>query len=317
MKFTYDFVKENLKIYKEAKSNLPIINQYEMGEISYQSMQKIGLEKFALFYQFLNELEKKEFNPLAAMSYSELKELLIANTKNERFKTWLKNRSQKQFKKLIEEDPQTFDRLLNGRWITKPGYNFRGRRIYGRRSGESCEGLDTAFIPLINWIISNDIEVGSATTSDTFKNFSLQDKYQGRIKWYTGVQLDINSIPKKEIDITHNLLTSVLDFIGDKKIDFRKLNCDFIIDTFQNKLRELITIPTGTSIRCKFDLKNSAGTNLLLTSNDYIVDNSMISNGFLRVLVVDETGYRSWYDYSNFEDKAIERDLLLSQLGII
>jgi hypothetical protein len=129
--------------------------------------------------------------------------------------------------------------------------------------------------------------------------------------------LDINSIPKKEIDITHNLLTSVLDFIGDKKIDFRKLNCDFIIDTFQNKLRGLMTIPTGTSIRCKLDSKNSIGTNLLMSRNDYIVENSMISNGFLRVLVVDETGFRNWYDYTNFEDKAIERDLLLSQLGII
>lgn len=317
MNFSYQFIKENLRIYQEAKSIFPIITQFELGEISYNSMQKIGLEKFALFYQFINDVKKSGFELQKALTYSELKEILITNTKNERFRIWLKNRNQKQFKKLIEEDPQTFDRLLNGRWLSKPGYTYRGRRVYGRRSGELCEGFDTAFIPLLNWIISNGINVSELNGQDVFKSFSLQSNYQSRLKWYLGVELFIDSIPKKEIDITHNLLESVLNFIGDKKIDFRKLNCDFIIDTFQNKLRTLMSIPAGVSIKSRADLKNTYGTNLLLSSKDYIVENSSINNGFLRVLIIDETGYRNWYDYTNFEDKSIERDLLLSQLGII
>lgn len=317
MNFSYQFIKENLRIYQEAKSIFPIITQYELGEISYNSMQKIGLEKFALFYQFINDVKKSGFELQKALTYSELKEILINNTKNERFRIWLKNRNQKQFKKLIEEDPQTFDRLLNGRWLSKPGYTYRGRRVYGRRSVELCEGFDTAFIPLLNWIISNGINVSELNGQDVFKSFSLQSNYQSRLKWYLGVELFIDSIPKKEIDITHNLLESVLNFIGDKKIDFRKLNCDFIIDTFQNKLRTLMSIPAGVSIKSRSDLKSTYGTNLLLSSKDYIVENSSINNGFLRVLIIDETGYRNWYDYTNFEDKSIERDLLLSQLGII
>lgn len=318
MKFTYEFIKENLRIYKEAKSNLPIITQYENGEISFQSMQKIGLETFASFHQFLNDLEKKEFSAQMALNYSELKRILIDNTKNERFKLWLKNRSQKQFKKLIEESPQTFDRLLNGRWVTKPGWSNRGRKTYGRRSSECCDGLDFAFIPLLNWIISNDIETTDISGGDVFTHFKEQSKYKSRLRWYTGVHLDMNSIPKKEIEITHNLLESVLDFIGDKKIDFRKLNSDFIIDTFQNKIRSLMTIPSGTTIRSKSDfIPNGLTSKRLTESKDYIVETSMINNGFLRVSVVDDSGYRNWYDYTNFEDKAIERDLILSQLGII
>lgn len=321
MKFTYEFLKENLRIYKEAKSGLPIITQYENGEISLQSMQKIGLDSFASFYQFLNDLEKKEFNAQMALNYSELKEILINNTKNERFKTWLKNRSQKQFKKIIEcsspSDVSTFDRLLNGRWVTKPGWTNRGRKSYGRRSNQCCEGLDFAFIPLLNWIISNGIEITDVSSSDVFTSFKDQPKYKSRLKWYTGVHLDMNSIPKKEIEITHNLLESVLDFIGDKKIDFRKLNCDFIVDTFQNKLRGLMTIPIGTFIRSKADVASNYNIKLLTESKDYKVENSMISSGFLRVLVLDDSGFRNWYDYANFEDKSMERDLLLSQLGII
>lgn len=318
MNFSYQFIKENLRIYQEAKSIFPIIAQYESGEITYNSMQKIGLEKFALFFQFIDDVRKSGFELQKALTYSELKEILVSNTKNERFKIWLKNRNQKQFKKLIEDDPQTFDRLLNGRWLTKPGYTNRGRRVYGRRSNEFCEGFDSAFIPLLNWIISNDIKVSDINGQDIFRSFSLQSKFQNRLKWYIGRELYLDSVPKKEIEITHNLLESVLDFIGDKKIDFRKLNSDFIIDTFQNKIRNLMNIPAGTTIRSKADfIPNGLTSKRLTESKDYIVETSMINNGFLRVCVVDDSGYRNWYEYTNFEDKSIERDLILSQLGII
>jgi hypothetical protein len=316
MKFQYQFIKENLRIYEVAKSKLPIIGQYERGEVTYQSMQKIGLDQFAQFFNFLKSLQQYGFEAQMAINYTELKSYLIDHTRNSRFKTWLKNRSQKQFKHLLEQDPQTFDRLLNGRWISKPGYTYRGRRSWGRRSVEYCEGLDIAFIPLINWIISNDIDVSTISGGDVFSSFSSQSKYSARLKWYLGIQLDIDAIPYKEIEVTSNLLESILDFVVSKQIDFRKLNSDFIIDTFQNKIRSLMSIPEGVSIRCRKEIKNSNGMVYLTPGNDYSVENTTINSGFLRVCVMDDTGLRNWYDYSNFEDKSIDRDLLLTQLGI-
>lgn len=316
MKFNYTQIKENLRIYNETKKTLPIIEQYESGEISFQSMQKIGLGKFAQFSNFIQSLHKLNFNPQMAINWRELKLILIEHTKNERFKTWISRRTEKQFKKLIEQDPQTFDRLLNGRWISKPGYTNRGRKTWGRRSGEYLEGLDTCFVPIINWIISNDIEVSENWHSDLFKNFYTQSKYSSRIKWYLEVELNTNHIPKREIDITHNLLESVIEFVDSQQIDFRKLNCDFIIDTFNQKLRNLMQVNSGTKIRCISEFKNASNKTYLTIDKDYIVESTMVSNGFLRVLVVDDSGFRNWYEWQYFEDISFNRDLILSRLGI-
>ena len=44
---------------------------------------------------------------------------------------------------------------------------------------------------------------------------------------------------------------------------------------------------------------------------------SYISAGFVKVQVVDDRGFRTFLDYKCFEDVALNRDLLLHQLGII
>ena len=49
MKFTYDFIKENLRIYNQSKEMLPVISQYEQGLISQNSMRSLGLELFSQF----------------------------------------------------------------------------------------------------------------------------------------------------------------------------------------------------------------------------------------------------------------------------
>ena len=76
-----------------------------------------------------------------------------------------------------------------------------------------------------------------------------------------------------------------------------------------------MSVSTGTTIRSTVDDK-SQNIQRLTSGKNYIVENSNISNGFLRVMIVDDTGYRNWYDYRLFEDKSVDRDLLLSQLGL-
>ena len=317
MKFSYEFIKENIRIYEEAKEILPIISEFEKSQVSYNVMRNIGLEKFALFYQFLSELELNGFSPIQAISYKELKSILIDKTTNQRFKTYLKNKTLSSFKKLIEDDSQTFDRLLNGRWLSKPGYYGRnGRKRWGRRSNEFVEGFNIAFVPLLNWIICNDIDTCDLYDGEIYKKFSQQDKLYQKMRWYLSVELTLDSVPKNEIEVTHNLLVSLVDFIQNSSIDFRKLNSDFIIDTLQNKIRCLMNIEKGTSIVSVSDFKSTYNSVRLTAGKSYIVENSNVSNGFLRVMVIDDSGIRNWYDYSQFEDKSLQRDLLLAQLGI-
>jgi hypothetical protein len=311
MKFNYDSIKENIRIYNEVKEKIPMISQYEKGEVNFNSMRSIGLSNFADFYNF-----SKDKNLICAISFKELKQTLIESDDSKRFKTYFKNRTQSQFNKLLTEDIEVYDRLLNGRWVTKPSY-YGNRSRYGRRSNERATSLEKSIIPIINYIISNDIETSdNAKHGDCFKSFNLQDRYQNTLSWFKEVKLDIDSIPMREIEITTNLLKSLVNFIEDSNIDFRKLNCDFVNDTISQKVRNLMSIPTGTKIKSLVDLNN--GVKSLLTKDKfYEVELSTISYGFSKVLLIDDTGLRSYYPYSNFEDVSIQRELLLNQLGIM
>lgn len=315
MKFSYDIIKYNLGIYNEAKSLFPIILEFENGNVSQNSMRNIGLERFADFRLFLNDIESKNFELIQALSFKELKEILIKNTDNKRFKTWLANKTEKSFKKLIQEDSRTFDRLLNGRWLSKPSYG--QRRRWGRRSPECIEGFNRCLIPILNWGISNDIDFCDDFVNDIYNSFSSQEKYSSRIKWFTRTRLSLSLIPEKEIEVTHTLMRSIVEFIDKSDIDFRKLNSDFIIDSFSTKVKSLMSIPSGTSIRAKEEIKTLSGLSKITPGKDYLVESSSISSGFLKVMLIDDSGLREWYQYRYFEDKSIERDLLLTQLGII
>ena len=319
MKFTYDFIKENLKIYNQAKEMLPVISQYEQGLISQTSMRSLGLELFVQFYEFTKSQKNLGFELIQAISYKELKEVIAKNTTVDRFKTYITRRTQPQFKKLISEDPETFDRLLNGRWISKPTYRRRGRR-----SNEVVSGLKNCFVPLINWIISNDIQT-SDLESNHFQSFKNQTVYYYQLRWYTGIHLDVEKLPKREIDITFNLLNSFVDFLTETQTDFRKLNCDFIVENISSKLRSLMKIPTGTTIKSLVDLNNTSAytgsyrcpfIQELTNDKTYTVEDSTITGGYIKVWVSNDRGVRTYYNYSLFEDVSIHRDLLLQQLGI-
>jgi hypothetical protein len=278
-------------------------------------MRSLGLELFSQFYEFTKSQKNMGFELIQAISYKELKEVIAKNTTVDRFKTYITRRTQPQFKKLISEDSETFDRLLNGRWISKPTYRRRGRR-----SNEVVSGLKS-FVPLINWIISNDIQTCDLEANH-FQSFKNQTVYQYQLRWYTGIHLDVEKLPKREIDITFNLLNSFVDFLTETQTDFRKLNCDFIVENISSKLKSLMKIPTGTTIKSLVDL-NATGTlqysgigSELTKDKTYTVEDSTITGGYIKVWVSNDRGVRTYYNYSLFEDVSIHRDLLLQQLGI-
>ena len=295
MKYTYESIKENLKIYDEAKSKLSIVTDFENDTVSLSAMRSIGLGGFAEFWQL-----KKADNLIKALTWKELKPILVEATKNTRFKTWLKNRTEKRFCEMLNNEEE-FDRLLNGRWVTKPDYRRRGRRATAH-----IEGFHTGFISLLNYIISNDIEV-----CDLAKQTVLLNK----LKFYQNIQLDIESIPQREVDITTDMMRSVIDSITSKGVDFRKLNIDFLVDTISQNLRSLMHVPQGTRLKSIVDYERN-GIKYLTKGEYYTVDQSLISGGFVKVWIIDDSGFRSYYEYKYFEDMQIHRDLLLKQMGL-
>ena len=314
MKINYDLIKLNLATYKEAKSILPVIGEYEREEISSSVMRNLGLGKFAEFCDFLKQSEKSGFNPITEdITWRKLKLLISTNTKVDRLKKFVMNRTQKQFTELLNNN-EDFDRLLNGRWIRKPGYTPRGRKTYGRRSEVRIEGLDHCAVPLINYIILNDIEVFESDPN--IYSFITQDRLIGVTKWYTFEKLDFDKVPKREIEVTKKLIDNFINIMTESHIDPRKLNLDYIVSTLSDKIRKSMVVPNGTIIKCLRDVNNDYRKQVLTKDVSYSVRGSYIQSGYLKVSVTNDLGGSDYYDYANFEDMAIHReDLLRSLLG--
>jgi hypothetical protein len=313
MKINYDLIKLNLATYQEAKSILPVISEYEKDEVSSSVMRNLGLGKFASFCDFLKQSERSGFNPVEDTTWRKLKLQISTHTKAERLKKFVMNRTQKQFIELLN-NAEDFDRLLNGRWVRKPGYTRRGRKTYGRRSDVKVDGLEYCAIPMINYIILNDIEVFDGKPD--ILSFVSQDRLTSVTKWYTYERLEFDKVPKREIEITRKLIDNFINIMSESHIDPRKLNLDYIISTISDKIRKSMVVPNGTIIKCLRDVNNEYGKKILTKDVSYSVRGSYIQSGYLKVNISHDLGSNDYVDYANFEDMAIHReDLLRSLLG--
>lgn len=314
MKINYDLIKTNLETYQEAKSILPVIGEYEREEVSSSVMRNLGLGKFAEFCDFIKLTNRSGFNPIMEdITWRKLKPLISTHTKNDRLKKFVMNRTQRQFIELLN-NIEDFDRLLNGRWVRKPGYTRRGRKTYGRRSDVRIEGLDYCAVPLINYIILNNIEVFEADPNNS--SFILQDRLIPVTKWFSYEKLDFDKVPKREIEVTKKLIDNFINIMSESHIDPRKLNLDYIVSTLSDKIKKSMVVPNGTIIKCLRDVNNDYRKQVLTKDVSYSVRGSYIQNGYLRVNVTNDLGGNEYYDYANFEDMAIHReDLLRSLLG--
>lgn len=310
MKLNYDLIKKNLATYKEAKEIFPIISEYESGQVSYGIMAKLGLGDFANFSSFLETLFNLGYNPIMkGITWRRLKPMLVENTKNERFKRFISNRTQRQFNEILN-DGATFDRYLNGRWIKKPSINRRGS-YYGHRSTENIEGLSTCIVPIINYAIENSVDI-----YDDYKNhyasFKSQNIISNNVGWYINKELDFSSVPKREIDVTRKLLNSLVQIIDESKIDFRKLNSEYIVSNISEKILKLMKVKYGTRLKSISDYTDQYGQKVLTKDQYYEVRDSNRNDGYVTVLILGDNNRVQWLRYSRFEDVQAHRDDLFS-----
>ena len=307
MKITYDIIRKNIETYKEAKDIFPVITQFEENEIDYSAMHSLGLTKFADFHMFIKYLKLHGFEPITdTKSFRVLKPIIVDKTTTERFKTFIKNRTQKKFEAIFT-DNDLFDRLLNGPWKSRPQMRRNGRMGYGTRKNERVEGFRDAIIPIINYIILNEIEV-----SDSIKN---QDSISNQTRWYINEVLSFDKVPQKEIELTNKLLQTFSEVVEKDRVDFRNLNINYIMSAISTKIKNAMKIPNGTMLKCVKDLMNSNQTDKILEKGKmYEVFGTYERNGFLTVYVRNEEGKSTYYEYSYFEDVSTKRDDLLSML---
>ena len=306
MKITYDIISKNIETYKEAKDIFPAITQFEENEIDYSAMHSLGLSKFADFHMFIKYLKLHGFEPITdTKSFRVLKPIIVGKTTTERFKTFIKNRTQKKFEAIFT-DNDLFDRLLNGPWKSRPQMRRNGRMGYGTRKNERVEGFKDAIVPIINYIILNEIEV-----SNSIKD---QDSISNQIRWYINEVLSFEKVPQKEIELTNKLLQTFSEVVEKDRVDFRNLNINYIMSAISTKIKHAMKITHGTALKCVKDLKTVTGEKLLEKGQIYEVQGTYERNGFLTVYVRNNQGKNNYYEYSYFEDVSMKRDDLLSML---
>jgi hypothetical protein len=311
MKITYDIINNNLKTYAEAKGIFTAITQFEESEIDYSAMNSLGLGKFADFYMFIKSTGLQGFTTiLDTKSFRVLKPIIVEKTTTERFKTFIKNRTQKKFDEIFK-DADLFDRLLNGPWKSRPQMRRNGRMGYGTRKNERLEGLQHAIVPIINYIILNDIDVHPNIADISRGGY---DRISNSTKWYTGEVLSFENVPQKEIELTNKLLQTFSEVVEKERVDFRKLNINYVMSAISTKIKKAMKIPNGTQLRCVEDLINPNQDKLLTKGNMYEVLGTYERNGFLTIYVKNEKDEKNYYEYSYFEDVSMKRDDLLSML---
>jgi hypothetical protein len=310
MKLNYDLIKKNLATYEEAKELFPVISDYERGEVNINVMRSLGLQEFGEFYDLL----KRGDNLIDdGITWRKLKLMIAEKTTSVRLKKFVMNRTQRQFNEILMDGPQ-FDRLINGRWVSKPSLTRRGRMSYGRRSDECIDGLKTCIVPLLNYIIQSDIDVYEDSKEYFYKKFVQQDSIVYFTRWYTTMELNFDSVPKREIDVTRKLLNTFVEIMEETKIDFRKLNSDYIISSISNKIKSSMSVPSGTMLKCLKDVPYGNQIALVANTSYEVKSSGLNNNGYLQVWITDELGRSNYYPYSYFEDMAFHRDDLLSSL---
>lgn len=308
MKITYDIINKNLETYKAAKEIFPAISQFEENEIDYSAMSALGLGKFADFNMFVKRTKLQGFEAIMnTKSFRNLKPIIFENTRTERFKTFIKNRTQKKFDAIFN-DADLFDRLLNGPWKSRPQMRRNGRMGYGTRKNERVEGFQIAIVPIINYIILNDIEVNQKVLDD------VDGRISESIRWYTSTVLSFDKVPQKEIELTNKLLQTFMEVVDKEKIDFRKLNISYVMSAISTKIKNAMKIPNGTKLKCVKDFELVTGEKLLEKGLMYEAKGTYERNGFLTVYVTNNQGKNNYYEYSYFEDVSMKRDDLLSML---
>ncbi len=309
MKLSYDTIRHNLDAYQKARNEYVILRQYEEGTVSFSALSAIGMANFGTFHSFLKKHEQKGFNPISSdpsiAIFANLKSILIEKTTTERFKTFLKNRTKKKFDAMLA-DKEEFDRLLNGAWKNRPVVRRNGRMSSGTRKHERIEGLEEAFLPLINYIILNDIEITD--------RFSWQDRISTDLAWFTSAQLNFDGIRVKEMEMTSSLIKAFSDLTEKEKFDFRTLNINYVMSAIETKIKKAFTVKEGTLLKCVEDIKDTSGKSLLTKGSTYNALQSYESRGSLLVSVAQDDGRKAYHEFSKFEDISTKRDDLLSML---
>jgi len=274
-----DTLKYNLQLLQEVKEEFPILQDYEDGKVTRDTLNGVGLDQYVDLITYIKNLPNVGNQKLiydTKITYRDVKKMVSELSYG---------RSKSIFLKKTHED---FIKVFN---------DVKTNRRYTKSNNQSyCSGLQSAEPIILNYFIQNNIEFSDVY----FKSWMYFKKLQ-KPKLYS-----------RELKMTQDFVEMFIGFTKDQDFDLRKCNIKSLITELQHRLRPMMKIESGLLVKC---IKESDG--FLTIDKQYLVDDSRVNYyGFVEIKITDDKGISSYIPYSNFEEISRQRDDLFKELGL-
>ena len=274
-----DTLKYNLQLLQEVKEEFPILQDYEDGKVTRDTLNGVGLDQYVDLITYIKNLPNVGNQKLIydiKITYRDVKKMVSELSYG---------RSKSIFLKKTHED---FVKIFN---------DFKVNRRYTRSSNQSyCSGLERSEPIILNYFIQNNIEFAEGY----FKSWMYFKKLQ-KPKLYS-----------RELKMTQDFVEMFIGFTKEQDFDLRKCNIKSLITELQHRLRPMMKIESGLLVKC---IKESDG--FLTIDKQYLVDDSRVNYyGFVEIKITDDKGISAYIPYSCFEEISRQRDDLFKELGL-
>ena len=274
-----DTLKYNLQLLQEVKEEFPILQDYEDGKVTRDTLNGVGLDQYVDLITYIKNLPNVGNQKLiydTKITYRDIKKMVSELSYG---------KAKSIFLKKTHED---FIKVFN---------DVKTNRRYTKSNNQSyCSGLQSAEPIILNYFIQNNIEF-----SDVYFKCWMYFKKLQKPKLYS-----------RELKMTQDFVEMFIGFTKDQDFDLRKCNIKSLITELQHRLRPMMKIESGLLVKC---IKESDG--FLTIDKQYLVDDSRVNYyGFVEIKITDDKGISSYIPYSNFEEISRQRDDLFKELGL-
>jgi len=280
MILTLDTLKYNLQLLQEVKQEFPILQDYEDGKVTRETLNGVGLDYYVNLISYIKNLPNVGNQKLIydnKITYRDVKKMVSELSYDSKAKSIFLKKTHEDFIKVFND--------------------FKTNRRYTKTNNQSyCGGLQTAEPIILNYFIQNNIEFSDVY----FKS------------WMYFKRLEKPKLYSRELKKTQDFIEMFIGFTKEQDFDLRKCNIKSLITELQHRLRPMMKIETGLFVKC---ITESNG--VLTFDKQYLVEDSRINYyGFLEIKITDNKGISAYIPYSNFEEISRQRDDLFKELGL-
>lgn len=279
MILTYENIKYNLEILEEVKKDYPILQDFEDGVVSRDSLNNVGLDNFVELINFKKQCSNAGIQKVIyddKITFKELKQK-VSDLSYGKSKSIILRKKSDDFIKIFTD--------------------YKVNRRYTRTSNASyCSGLESGTPIIVNYFIQNSIDI-----------------YDGYLK---GAHFYLNKLTKpklysRELKMTQNFIDEFVNYTKDKDLDLRKCNIKSLISELNHRLKSMMNIESGLLVKCISEKKG-----FTLDKLYEVIDSRVNYNGYLEVKLIDDKGVESYVAYSIFEEVSRQRNDIFKELGL-